>query len=568
MKKNNLKSKKCKPGIKKAYPRWMVSAAYVLLFALAVMFYIAKPAEVSCVAMATVGLIAFAKKEEDLTSEEKQMLGTIEKQVNDSVKALLEKSSQEIDAKFKLWEDKLEKSNDSGKLDGFLNELKTFKDDLKSLNKELADVKAKGINIYDNENPLFKEIDAIYESEKFKSFLEGKTKSSGKIELKLKDAVTSMTNDYSGDRLITQQSPRVVPLVNERRLNIRDLMMVDRGEDAYPAMSFTQIYELDRNAANVSENGRLPKSSFKIKEEHTDVRRIGTYLDISKRLLKSRIYVRSFVVNRLPLWVRMAEDFQIMFGDGQGDNLKGITKHTGVQCVSKYITEDIVTGAAGSIKSVESYDGGNETLIEFSAPQNKIETGQKITFSNASTALDDTFEVKKMNDNKIVVEVPYAATTESLIEFTVKNGYFDQVEAPNIGDAVMAIFAIMTYAEYTPNLIVLNPSTVFEALTAKDTMGRYLGLVATINGIRYIAGIPIVETSSIAPGKYFVGDTVNGAALVDYTTLTLEFAEDRESKLQNFVSLIAQEEVMLPVYNPFSFAYGNIKDVIDAIKIS
>jgi hypothetical protein len=73
--------------------------------------------------------------------------------------------------------------------------------------------------------------------------------------------------------------------------------------------------------------------------------------------------------------------------------------------------------------------------------------------------------------------------------------------------------------------------------------------------------------SAIMPGWYFAGDMLQGASLVDYTTLTFEFVEDRESKLQNFITLIAQEEVMLPVYNPFAFAYGRIQDVIDAISI-
>ena len=560
----NFKSKKCKPGkVGKLYSGKMVLFASVMLFVLALMFFIGNPS--GTFAVATVGLIAFAKKEEDLTDEEKQTLGTIEKQVNNTVTSLLEKSNQEIDVKFKSWEDKLEKLNQTGKMDEFLNELKSFKDDLKSLNKELADVKSKGINIYDSENPLMKQIDEIFESEKFKDFSNGKTKESGKFELKLKDAVTSITGNYTGDRLITRQDPRVFPLVQERP-NIRDFMIVDRGEDAFPNMSFAQIYELDRNAAAVSENGRLPQSSFKIKEEFTSVRRIGTFLDISKRLLKSRVYVRSFIVNRLPLWVRMAEDFQIMFGDGQGDNLKGITKYDNVKCVSQYITEDIVTGAAGSVKSLQSYDGGAQTLIEFTDPQNRIETGQKITLADAGT-LDGTYTVKKMNDNKIVIKAPYAAETAGDITFSVKNDYFRNVEAANIRDAILAIFGVLTYAQYNPNIIVLNPSTVFQAETSKDTTGRDLNLVMVSNGIKYIAGRPVVETTAIKPGWYFSGDMTQAASLIDYTTLTLEFAEDRESKLKNFITVIAQEEVMLPVYNPFSFAYGKIQDVIDAISI-
>ena len=77
----------------------------------------------------------------------------------------------------------------------------------------------------------------------------------------------------------------------------------------------------------VAENGMLAESSLKFKEEFTNVKRIGTHMNLSKRLLKAKQYVVSFILNRLPLWVKFSENYQIMFGDGTGDNLKGITRY-------------------------------------------------------------------------------------------------------------------------------------------------------------------------------------------------------------------------------------------------
>ena len=85
------------------------------------------------------------------------------------------------------------------------------------------------------------------------------------------------------------------------------------------------------------------------------------------------------------------------------------------------------------------------------------------------------------------------------------------------------------------------------------------------NGYKTIAGIPVIEYSGIMPGKYLVGDFTNGANLVDYTSLSLEWADDVDSKLKNQVVLIAQEEVILPVYNPWSFAYGSLASLKSAI---
>ena len=465
----------------------------------------------------------------------------------------------------------LKSLNEDGKVGIAIKELGDFKEEIKELSRQLETLKAKGFNVNGNSNNLGKKIDEFLDSEKFKDFLDGKTKSSGRFDIDLKDVTdpVSMTNDYTGDKLITRQSNVVVTKINEGA-HIRDIMTVDQGDPAYPTITFTQIYDLDRNAAAVSENGRLPESSFKIKEETVGVCRIGTYVPLSKRLLRSRIYVRSWLLNRLASWVRMAEDFQIMFGDGQGDNLKGIANYDDILPAENIISGDVVTGIAGAVKSVSTYNGGKQSIVEFANAQPEIIDGQKITFAGSSVeGFNKTFVVHKMNDRKIVIDYQYAAVADAAsVTFKVKNNLFNSVNTPNIGDAINAIFAIMTYAEYTPSFIALNPSTVFEAETAKDTSGRSLGLVTTVNGVKYISGRPVIETTKINPGKYFAGDMTNGASLVDWSNLSVEFAEDVETKLRNSVVLIAQEEVQMPVYNPAAFTYGNIADVIAAIKIS
>ena len=55
---------------------------------------------------------------------------------------------------------------------------------------------------------------------------------------------------------------------------------------------------------------------------------------------------------------------------------------------------------------------------------------------------------------------------------------------------------------------------------------------------------------------------------MDYTLLTLEWAEDVESKLKNEIVLIAQEEVIFPVYMPWAFAYGDLAALKEAITKS
>lgn len=38
------------------------------------------------------------------------------------------------------------------------------------------------------------------------------------------------------------------------------------------------------------------------------------------------------------------------------------------------------------------------------------------------------------------------------------------------------------------------------------------------------------------------------------------------TKLKNMTTVMIQEEVMMPVYMPWAFAYGDLDDVLNAIK--
>lgn len=532
--------------------------------------------------MATAPIVSLVKKDSGFSKEEEAFLKAIEGPLNeafenfskgiitnDNLQTVISKAISDFVAqnKDKMPDDELNKS-----LDGMKTTIKEVVD-------EIQKMKDSGIKITNN-SEIEKAIDAVIDNPKMIDFINNKSRSTGKIPIDIK-GIVSFENSYTGDKLTTQQSNRLVVETNERRVNLRDLMVVDQGDPNYTSITYGKIVNLDRNAVAVSENGRLPESSFEMKEGTANLSRIGTHVNISKRLLKSRTYLRSFLMNRLPKWVRMAEDFQIMFGDGAGDNLNGIAKQA--NDISKWLVNEVVKGVAGDVKSVESYNGGKQVQIEFNKPFPAIEEGMLITFTGApqvtsgtASKLNSPALVHKYTDRKIVVDVAYAeavpTTAGKLSEeeiaalaFSVKNNFFNTVEDPNYGDAINAIIAVLTYGEFTPNVIALNPSDVFMIQTSKDTSGRPLDLITGVDGIKRISGRVIVETTAIAPGYYFIGDMANAAALVDYTSLFIEFAEDIESKLTNQVTVIAQEEVMMPVYNPFAFAYGKLDDVLTAI---
>lgn len=458
-----------------------------------------------------------------------------------------------------------------------LKELQTLKkenDDLikqlKTMGEKVDKLTKKGISL-DTINKFDEKLNEMFDSEKFKDFAAGNVRKSGTFEgFSLKDVV-SMTNNYDGTLLITQQQSRVVTPIASKPLHMRDILKVISGDPAFPNLAYTQVDWMDRNARYVSENGRLPESSIKAKEVQTGTKRLGTHIRVSKRMLKSRAYIRSFILAMLPEAVYMAEDWNILFGDGNGENLTGIANHKGVMAVETIINEAIVEGKAGSISSVTPYNEKADTLIEFTNPQPYILDGMMITLTGAATTtLNATFPVVKVNDRQVLLvgvglAEAEADATVAKMTFKVNNAAFKNIEAPNTQDVVKTAFAVMTYGQYFPNFIVLNPITTNAIESEKDALGRPLELIKVVNGVKYIANRPIVEYPGIPAGKYLIGDLNLGAHLVDYTSLTLEWAEDVETKLANEVVLIAQEEVIFPVYMPWSFSYGDLAKLKAAI---
>lgn len=448
---------------------------------------------------------------------------------------------------------------------------------VKKMGENLEKLQQKGISM-ETINKFDEKLNEMFDSEKFQEFASGRKNKSGQFEgFSLKEAEAapvSMTNNYSGDILISQQQSRVVSPIAQKPLHMRDILSVINGDPEHTTLTYTQCDSMDRNARYVTENGRLSKSNLSFKEVTTGTTRLGTYIPVSKRMLKSRVYLRSWLLAVLPDAVRMAEDWNILFGDGKGENLLGIANHEGVKSVESIVSGAIVSGAAGSVVSITPYNDKQDTLIEFKDPQPMILDGMQITIENASTAsgLNKTHSVVKVTDRQILLvgaalSAAEATATVAAVTWKVNNGAFKSIEAPNSEDVVNTAFAVMTYGQYFPNAIVLNPITVNAMSSEKDALGRKLDIIKVVNGIKYVGSRPIIEYTGIQPGKYLLGDfSPNGASIVDYTAMTLEWATDVDYILSNEVALIAQEEVIFPVYMPWAFAYGDLAALKAAIS--
>jgi hypothetical protein len=508
---------------------------------------------------------------EELKKQQEEFLAKMETKmqsiVDDAIKGVITKEdvSAQVNEAIKAFEGEFKVKASE--------EVQELAKQVKTLGENIAKMKSYG---FTNENlsQFAAKVDEMMESEQYKNFVANRCKSTGRFDnLTMKDV--SMTNDYQGNVLIAQQSDRIVSQVGHNKQHMKDVITTLDIEPEHTSIAYTQIYHVDRNARYAAENGTLPESSFKIKEMTAGLNRVGHHIRISKRMLKSRAYVRSFILNLMPEAVFNAMDAQILFGDGSGDNPLGITRYEGVLPVENIISQAIYTGAAGSVDSIESRANNTGIVVVLKDPIDIMRDGMQITFGASDSSISyknalngQTFEVIKETDTRLIIDgVAYSGEEAhpELISFTINHGAFKSVETPNSQDALEAAVAVMTYGEFVPSAIVINPITLFQMLTEKDTTGRRLEFVKDAFGNLVVGGVPVISTNAVPTGKYFIGDFRNGVNLVTYTQLNIEFAEGVDEKLRNQTVCIAQMELMMPVYCPWAFAYGSVSALKTAL---
>lgn len=419
---------------------------------------------------------------------------------------------------------------------------------------ELKKLKETGIGQGQKKHTLMDAVSKALKTDQWKEFVDsnGKRKASFSKDNLEELKTVSVTSDYTGTSLvhITTRDGRVVDHPQVVRLNIRDLLTVAPTD--LPYLAFLEVYDWVRAVRPHSENESLAQSSFKVREATAQVKRIGTSLPISKRMLKSSSFIESHLASRLPAQVRYNEDFYLLFGDGLGNNPTGIFE---VADDFATVINTTITGGPGSISSVATYDGGAKTLVNFEANQN-INNGDTITLANAGGYNGD-YTAIVIGPRQIVIEQAYSAGSTAAFTFTISSKFKNAVFAAQEIDVLKVAKTLVTRQEYSCTGIVLHPDDATKIELLKGNDEHYLDVQRLESGILTIAGVPVVETTAMPSGKFAVGDWRMACALFEFTGLMLEFSESTNEKLTNTVMAIVQEEILFPIYNKYMFIVGD-----------
>ena len=378
-------------------------------------------------------------------------------------------------------------------------------------------------------------------------------------------ATVDVAGDHTGNIFITDPRLQVrdIPL---RMVHIRDLLARETTDGTI--ITAPEVYDytdaFTAGATMLAENGQAPETVFKTKENSWTLKRIAVSMRISKRYFKTNglSWVRSHILNRLPDQLQFVEDFQLLFGDGQGNNVDGINQDAQAFDLTPQ------TYTAGAISSIATYDEALQTQINFTAAHG-LRNGDNLTIANASEGTYNATHTSIIVRNQFSVIINQAYVVEADTSAWTGTGtsyWYQSIDNAQEFDVLSVAIALLESGEYAPTGIVLHPNDVQKLGLLKSTQANYVAVSRDAAGRLNINSLPIATTTAVPAGQFFVGDFQRAAALAEYTPLTIQLAEDVETKQKNEVVIIAEEEFIFPKYNPFWFMYGRFAAAKTALK--
>lgn len=145
-----------------------------------------------------------------------------------------------------------------------------------------------------------------------------------------------------GGALIQPQRLPGVMAPPQRPFLLRNLLSVQTA--ASNAIEYVEETGFVNNAAVVEEGQLKPESELTFEVKTAPVRTIAHTITATRQVLQDAGQLRGIIDSRLVYGVRLAEEMQMLYGDGTSPNLQGILTHPGVQ------THNIADGPSGDTK--------------------------------------------------------------------------------------------------------------------------------------------------------------------------------------------------------------------------
>ncbi len=146
------------------------------------------------------------------------------------------------------------------------------------------------------------------------------TSRSAAFEIKAGDM--TVANNFTGE-VIPAQYVAGIKYDPTRAVHVRQLL--SQGSTQSDVVRFVRETAFDNGAAPIAQGALYPESDFDLTAEDANVRKIGTYFRISEEMLADTAQLTSYLSARAPEKLLTVEDTQLLYGNGSGQNIEGIS---------------------------------------------------------------------------------------------------------------------------------------------------------------------------------------------------------------------------------------------------
>ncbi len=161
------------------------------------------------------------------------------------------------------------------------------------------------------------------ENDSVKSWVDGKPKR-GAISMDVKAPLTSGTSGAQGDVGALGQPTRLPGIqgLPQMPLMVADLLMPGQMDSG--SLEYIVEKGFNNNAAMVKEHDKKPESDITLEHKTEGAKVIAHFMKVPKQVLEDIPQLRSHIDARLLFGLALKKDEQILYGDGVGQNLKGL----------------------------------------------------------------------------------------------------------------------------------------------------------------------------------------------------------------------------------------------------
>lgn len=273
-----------------------------------------------------------------MEDKQKQLIEEIDKRIekaNEQAKNAAEDAVKKVDESLKGEINNLLEKNEE-----LTKRLEKSNEHSNSLDVELQKMKDGGYVRPEQRSKLKQVENGLKDSEDFQHYVKNGFKGSANINLKVVGDMTTGAN-LTG----TVIGPTIVPGVVEdiERMNhVRSLLPVAQTNSN--TVWYVEETGSEGGPTTVAEGATKPQLDFDLEQKAAPVKKIAAYMRLSEELLNDMPALSGFLTQRATQKLMIVEDAQLLFGNGTGANLTGLTDGA-VDGVTGGLTTQTIEGA-------------------------------------------------------------------------------------------------------------------------------------------------------------------------------------------------------------------------------